>query len=113
MDTVAAKRRSMGIASTGKPYEIRKPWTDADLNMLGRFPDTHVATVTKRGRRHVRSKRESLGIAPFQKQFIEPWTKKMIQRLGKAPDPDIAKELGVAIKTVSLKRARLGIPAFG
>lgn len=79
-ETMTAKRRSLGIDSAGKSPESRKPWTDAELKMLGQFADTHVAKVLKRGSRHVRSKRESLGIAPFQKQFIDPWTKKMIQR---------------------------------
>ena len=80
--------------------------------MLGKFPDTHVSSVLGRGRRHVRSKRESLGIPPFQKQYNGNWTKKMTARLGKASDVKIAEELGVNTSTVSLHRAKLGIPPF-
>ena len=68
--------------------------------------------MTGRGRRHVRSKRESLGIEPFQKQFNSGWTKKMLSRLGKASDAQIATELNIDISTVSLQRAKLKIPPY-
>jgi len=80
--------------------------------MLGRIPDTQVAQATGRGRRHIRSKRESLGIPPSQKQFNGPWTKKMVSQLGKAPDTEVAKNLGVNIASVALQRVRRGIAAF-
>lgn len=63
--------------------------------MLARLPNTQVATVTQRRGRHVRSKRESLGIPPFHKPVNGPWTKKLIAQLGKASDTDVAGNLGV------------------
>ena len=80
--------------------------------MLGRISDAKVAEATGRGRRHIRTKRESLGIAPFQQQNKSQWSKKMLSKLGKAPDGQVAEELGVALSTVSVQRHRHGIPAF-
>lgn len=110
----------MAKKSTGKskktiaPSSVSRKRTTlsaAAVRMLGKMPDTQVAKVTGRGRRHVRSKRESLGIPPFQKQVNEPWTKKMVAQLGKASDMEVARNLGVNIASVALQRARRGIPA--
>ena len=81
--------------------------------MLGKKPDTIVAEKTGRGRRHIRAKRESLGIPPFQLHTTIRWTLKTTKKLGSMPDAELAKELGVASGTVALHRRRLGIPAYG
>ena len=112
INVVIAKRQSLGLSTSGLPLEARRPWTKKELAMLGRIPDAQVAEATGRGRRHIRSKRESLGIPPSQKQFIGPWTKKMVSQLGKATDTEVAKNLGVNTASVALQRARRGIAAF-
>ena len=81
--------------------------------MLGKKPDTEVSLITGRGRRHVRAKREALGISPFQIQKSVNWTAALIKRLGTQPDAILAAELGVSVNTVALQRRGCGIPPFG
>ena len=110
---VASKRYSSGISSGIYEAKARNPWSKSEISMLGKKPDTVVAKLTGRGRRHVRAKRESLGIPAFQIQRSIPWTKTILQQLGQVPDAELAKSIGVSPGTVALHRRRLGIKASG
>ena len=110
---VASKRYSSGIASGIFEATIRKPWTKTEISMLGKKPDTVVAKLTGRGRRHIRAKRESLGVPAFQIQRSIPWTTTILKQLGTMPDAELAKSIGVSLGTIALHRRRLGIKPFG
>jgi hypothetical protein len=107
---VSARRHSLGIPASQKSV-MRKPWAKQEIEMLGKYPDSHVVTVTGRGRRHVRSKRESLQIAPFQQHVQLDWTPRLLKRPGTVTDAELATELGVAVATVRLKRSQQSIPS--
>lgn len=109
---VASKRYASGISSGIWEAKIRKPWTKAEISLLGKKPDTVVAQLTGRGRRHVRSKRESLEIPAFQIQRSIPQTKTVLKQLGTMPDAELARSIGVSLGTVALHRRRLGIKPF-
>jgi Bacterial regulatory proteins, luxR family len=106
---VTAKRNSLGVGPSRGVERTRKPWSKTELAMLGKKPDTWVAQKTGRGRRHVRAKRESLGIPPFQTQNWVEWNKATVAKIksGKLTNAELARELGVSEGTVALHRRRM------
>lgn len=68
-----------------------RPWTKAELRLLGTVPDDEAGRRMGRSLMSVRLKRQGLRIdAPLQ----PPWSEAETKLLGTAPDREVAKRLG-------------------
>ncbi|HSL83195.1 MAG TPA: hypothetical protein VLF66_10480, partial [Thermoanaerobaculia bacterium] len=113
--SVKQKRQGLRIPPFHPPPHDKNqayPWQPEDLARLGKVSDGTLARALGLNPTTVRTKRHSLGIAPFQPNppAIE-WTPAKIAQLGKSSDRRVAEELGISARSVLAKRLALGIPA--
>lgn len=90
-----------------------KPWTKAQLKLLGNMADGEVAKRTGRTRNAVATKRIRSEIAAYPHTNGYNWERWEVKLLGKMTDQDAADVLGVSRRTVVRERQRRGIAAFG
>ncbi|MBI4526698.1 MAG: hypothetical protein HY695_23110 [Deltaproteobacteria bacterium] len=113
---VRRKRQLLGITACGESFIRKSPhafrWTKQQIALLGKEPDTRVASRLGITAASVWRKRVQQGIRTFApKQCIE-WTKARITLLGKLSDTSLAKRLGVKPETVARRRRERGIAPF-
>jgi hypothetical protein len=112
---------------------IARKWTEAELDLLGRLPDSDVAERLGRSVNSVMVKRLSLqrpacpskvrrvrqrrvpSAVPSREQPLGggEWTVAEELLLGSRPDREVARRLGRSQTSVAKKRRTLGLPAFG
>jgi len=90
-----------------------KPWTDAELSMLGTKPDKEVSVELNRSVHAIRSRRKFLGRPAVLSKPVHVWTPEEIKQLGTLTDEALSKVLGMSKEHVWQKRKKLGIPAYG
>ena len=81
----------------GKTTRRREPWTEGELNQLGKVPDSVLAHQTGRTIKEIVANRK-------------PWTQEDKALLGKFPDTEVARRTGHSVHSVLSTRCRLGIP---
>ena len=85
-------------------------WTMAELQQLGKTPDSVLARLTGRTIREVVEMRE-----PQRIGLPEPWrrwTAREINLLGTMSDLEYARRLGRTLSVVAKRRVKLGITAY-
>lgn len=90
------------------PTFVAKPWTPADLALLGKLPDKEVARRLQRDYKAVFAMRKKLG-RPYQARQVHPWTPAEDRLLGTMPDRALARRLRRTPNAVALRRNRCGI----
>jgi len=132
---VRRRRRLLHICLTQwrSGNTIARKWTQAELELLGRLPDSDVAEQLGRPVHSVMVKRLSLrrpacpskvrrvrqrrvpSAIPSREQppDAREWTVAEELLLGSRPDREVAQRLGRSRTSVARKRRTLGLPAFG
>lgn len=90
-------------------HPSRRRWKPAEIALLGKLPDTHVARRLKIAPSTVAAERRRREIPPFCTPI--EWTEKALSLLGTDSDARVAGLLGVSPSAVSRKRRDLGIAA--
>ena len=90
-------------------HPSRRRWQPAEIALLGKVPDAHIARKLKISPGTVAGERRRLGIPPLFAPF--EWTEKALSLLGSDSDARIAGLLGVSPGVVGRKRRALEIPA--
>lgn len=107
VSSIKHRRTRLGLFLAKKlqrPKRSQRPWTAAELAMLGKMNDREIARRTGRWVHYVRWKREELDIAtPFRKR----WRPEEVRLLGKLSDQEIAQRTGRSLEAVSLRRQKL------
>ncbi|MBK8916428.1 MAG: hypothetical protein IPM64_17825 [Phycisphaerales bacterium] len=85
-----------------------RPWTDAELALLGTDTDAAVAARIGRTLTAVLRRRRDLAISAYT-THARAWTAAELARLGTVADEQLAQELGCRRITVMRKRRALGI----
>lgn len=89
-------------------------WSDDDLRLLGRLPDTVVARRLGLSLHHVVVERRRQGVGAAQPADPVQWSTERLARLGTVPDAHLANEWGISAGSIALKRQELGrAPAHG
>lgn len=83
-----------------------KPWTKAELKLLGTDLDSRIADRIGRSYLSVYGKRRALGIASF---FRFAWKARHVKQLGTKSDAVLARAWGISRQAVIKKRKALGI----
>lgn len=94
----------------------RHRWTDEEIAMLGKEPDSALAAKLGLHATTVRGKRARLGIPPAVPPGAVPiytWSADMVARLGTITDAELASEWGMSTTTVAQERRTRGIKARG
>jgi hypothetical protein len=102
-------RKHCGI----KPFEpANRPWTKAEIKMLGKLPDSVVAARVNRSKLAIINARTRFKIspAPGTGMHARRWNPRWDKLLGKATDKDVAKKIGRTMAAVRTRRNKLGIP---
>lgn len=85
-----------------------KPWTPAQIALLGKVPDPEIARRTGRNYQAVHFMRRKLGISNSA-GLLHPWTKAEDRLLGTASDPEIARKLNRSLASVFTRDAIWGL----
>ena len=86
------------------------PWTPAELNKLGKLPDSVLARRTGRTIKEIVAERERRRIrlpTPPRR-----WTAREIRLLGRFNDREVARRLRRSYEVVRRQRTNLGIPSL-
>ena len=86
---------------------MRRPWTEAELELLGQIPDAEIVQRTGHSPKSVQSKRQELGF--WVRPRVKPWTPAEEELLGQKPDTVVAKLLQRDRSDVRLRRVALYI----
>lgn len=86
-----------------------KPWTKAEMRLIGSASDAAVARRIGRTPRAVAAKRRELGQPPAV-PHRRSWTRRELKLLGTISDAQLAARLGCGRLTVLKKRRAMGIP---
>ena len=84
-----------------------RPWTEAEVKLLGRLSDTEVVERTGHSLKSVQTKRQGMGI--LVRPHGTPWKAKEDRLLGTKPDSEVATLLKRPRMTVYWRRCELGI----
>src|SRR5947208_798257 len=84
------------------------PWSQAELNRLGKAPDAEVATKTGHTEQAVKLRRLALRL-PMPNSKIYFWQRKNDKLLGVLPDHECAARIGCKLTSVEQRRRKLGI----
>src|SRR4030095_15687814 len=87
-----------------------KPWTRADLALLGRIPDSVLARRTRRTIKAIVAERERLRI--HMPTGPRRWTSREIRMIGQYTDAELARRLCRPYDEVRNQRLELHIRAF-
>src|SRR5438876_1804730 len=93
----------------GIPYinPALRPWTEAEVELLGRLSDREVAERTGHSLKSVQTKRQGMGI--LVRPHGTPWKAKEDRLLGTKPDSEVANLLKRTPMAVYRRRRELGI----
>jgi hypothetical protein len=85
---------------------MRRPWTDAEIQLLGTKPDAEVGRLTGRPGKMVWAKRRALGIADAP-SLIRSWTEDEDKVVLSLPVAEAAQALNRTVVAVKIRRAKL------
>ena len=88
----------------------KRLWTTDEDKLLGKLPDSEIATRLKRSIKSVQARRLEKGIA--SPSAFRPWTDEEESSLGKISDTNFARKFGRSISRVKRRRIQLGIRVF-
>lgn len=91
-------------------YPRKRRWTAAEIELLGKEPDTRIARKLKIAASTVAAERRRRDIPAYRAAF--EWTEEALSLLGTDTDERIAARLGISRPVVGRKRRELETPAF-
>jgi hypothetical protein len=101
---VQNRRLKLGIPPAANPK--CRPWTEAELSLLGTEPDSDVARRIGRPYVAVRDKRNQLNI-PYQNPRYDWWKPDELALLSTLPEEEVARRTNRSVKAVRLKLWKL------